>query len=312
VKISASVRDLALLDSQSGQKIRLFSCDPRMSANYHYVGLHIDQTNRSVYSVGRLSDNAHTSTGYNRMRFPQGKVEIARHRVTRWNLESGRALWSVDLDVGGVLSAEVNRDESLGYIVASDRVVLLKPATGEVFKEFSLSHYEAPFDGAIISGASFSHDMRLLAISAFSGIVLIDTQSGKRLRRFRAGLSAELGNPEISIPNQRLRAFDAQGHVYEWDLLSGQLVGDGFERGFSLSYNGPPNMPILSILNGQYIIKGDIQMSPGGAAAHIPGLQPVAANERICKAGVDSELPPLTIRNGLQGQHHKVELKISE
>ncbi len=288
---------LALLDSQSGQKIRLFSCDARMFENYHYVGLHIDQSNRSVYSVARLSGNAHTSSGYNRMKFPHGPTEIARYRVTRWNLETGRAFWNVDLEAGAVISVGVTRDESLGYIIASDRVVLLKPVSGEVFKEFSLSHYEAPFDGAIISGASFSQDMRLLAVSAFSGIILIDTQSGKMLRRFRAGLIAELGNPEISIPNQRLRAFDAQGHLYEWDLLSGQLVGEGFNQGFSLSYNGPPNMPILSILNGQYIIKGDIQMGPvGGVAIHIPRLQPVRANERLCMAGADSDLPSLTIR----------------
>lgn len=161
-------------------------------------------------------------------------------------------------------------------------------------QNFALSHFEAPFGGSFISGASFSPDLRLLALSGFSGVMLIDTQSHKLVRRLRAPLENELGKPEVSAERQLVRAFDAYGRIYEWDLRSGRLIGQG-RANYALNANGPAQMPILSQSGGRFLLQTQSDFSSGSSVS-LERLQPAIGVEKLCLAGEGNDLPDLTIR----------------
>ncbi len=313
VAVGASYGYLALLDGDTGIKTKILTCDRKMFAGKHYTALHIESSKRYLYSVAQLTTYPDQSTNYNRMSFPDlQQAKEVNLELTQWDLQTGKALWSIPLKGGGALAAGTNHDLSFVYAVTTDRVTVFAALDGKLIKEFPLSHYEAHLAGSLITGASFSDDMRLLAISAFSGVMLINTQTTKMVRRFRAQLKTELGNPEISLETDSIRAFDAYGNIYQWSMGSGALIGQGKDESIALNYNGPLNMPILSMDRGSYMVHSNFHSASGGVGVSIPRAQTVHAQENICQAGPGSELPAVTVRRGAQLNVWSVEFVPSE
>jgi WD40 repeat protein len=288
---------LVLLDGETGAKTKILDCDPRMFAPSHYTALKIDRSTRTLFSVALQSNNPPPSTGYNRMSFPRRDHELnERHKISRWDLSTGQSMWSVERVSGPNIAIGLNADEKMVYVVNTDRVAILNAVTGSEIREFKLEDYEGSLKGSELTGATFSDDMRLLAVSSFSGVIVIDTESGRMIHRLRAPLTNELGNPGFSGDGKRLRAFTAFGAVYDWNILSGELVGEGNNEGLILTTNGPHNMPIMTYADKTFLLQAGTSFR-GGIGIHLPRTVAIDPMASICKAGLENELPPLTIRS---------------
>ena len=287
---------LALLDALTGDKLRVLSCHPKMFSPFHYVSVHIADAGQSIYTVAHLTQFPKNSTNYNRMIFPADKpAELSSFKLEKWQLLTGKKTWSIDFKSSEVLRVGSNNGSEKISVVAKDRVVVFNSSTGEEIKEFPLSFYEGDLKGSIISGASFSDDMRFLAISAFSGVIMINAQSTKMIRRYRANLKFELGNAEISVADESLRAFDAHGSFYEWELQTGALKKTGYDDRISLNYNGPHNMPMKSLQNGRFFMYSTSKYG-GGSGVQVPRSAENQNYEKICQSGPAADLTPLKIK----------------
>ena len=286
---------LALLSGDTGTKSQIFSCDPQMFAPEHFQALAFSADTRTLLSASTIQTYPVNNSGYNKMRFPDRSAELLKHRIVRWDTQTGTLSWSQTFEAGAVLQIGFSHSQDTVLLAATDRVSILSAISGELIREYKLGFYEGDLLGSFISGATFSPDLRLLAISSFSGVTLIDTQSGKMLKRLRANLESELGRPEFFDSGNFLKAFDAYGNIYEWNLVTGDLSRMGRAQDFSLTYNGPSAMPILSLANGKFLIQTASQAG-GGMGVTIPRIEPSSGYPLLCKSGPDADLPPLTLK----------------
>ncbi len=294
--VGADYGYLALLDGNSGMKKRLLSCDPSMMMPKHFVAAKIDQQHRMLYSAAILSNYPNHSTNYNRMIFPMtgAPVRTQSVEIVGWSLESAKENWTKVVELDQVLSLGISADFRLVYVVTALKILVMNALDGELIREYSVRQYEH-HPAARFTGASFSPDMRLLAASGFSGIMLIEAETGKLHRRLRAAFKTEPGNAEILVEEDRIRAHTAYGQFFVWEFGSGTLLAEGENDKFTLNYNGPGNMPILSLENGRFLVK--TSASFGGSGVSVPRIGEVNGHPNLCQVGADADLPDLRIRS---------------
>lgn len=294
VAVGANYGYLAVLDAVTGHKHSVLKCRADMFAPKHFVALNFDQAGRSLFTVAQLTQYPDTTTSYNRMIFPEDQSsETLPNVISRWNLETNKVDWETKVTTGHVLAVGFNPDEKFVYVVSTTAVLLFDAKTGQKNQEFLLSSYEGPLQGSFISGATFSADMRLLAIASFSGVLIIDTQNGKLFKRLRASLNSELGNPVFSPDQKKIFANDAYGGMFKWNVLDGSLMASGRNKNLAISYNASYNMPLQSRTDGSILLQGATDFS--GNTMTIPSAQPNTGLKNICLAGEDADLSPLTV-----------------
>lgn len=285
---------LALLNAATGAKIKLLSCDPQMFLPFHFQAVSFDKDQRSLVSAAAMGPYPPPGNGYNQMSFPRSEQRTQTVKITNWDTQTYSAKWTKDLQSGDVLQVGFSQSQNFVIVAASNKVMLLSASDGKLVREFKLSDYEGPLEGSFISGASFSDDLRLLAISSFSGVTVINSESSQAVQKLRATLKFELGRPEFISSSNQVRAYDAWGNVFWWDILSGKLLKTAIAPGLTINYNGPATMPILSLSQGRFLVQ--TQSSLGGNALNVPRLQPSSINQNICLAGEAADLPSLQIR----------------
>ncbi len=284
---------LALLNGATGSKIKLLSCHSQMFLPLHFQALAFANDQRSLVTAASLDSFPPPGTTYNKIRFP-AEQRLRAVKITNWDTQSYSARWSRELKAGNILQVGFSHSQNFVIIATSNKVILLSATDGTLVREFSLSAYEGNLTGSFISGASFSDDMRLLAISSFSGVTIIDSESSRTVQKLRATLKFELGRPEFISSSNQVRAYDAWGNVFQWDAVSGKLLQVANAPGLTINYNGPASMPILSLSQGKFLVQTQSELL--GSAINIPRAQPSASNNTICLAGDAGDLPPLQLR----------------
>lgn len=286
---------LALLNGHTGTKIKVLSCDPQMFQPLHYQAVSFSIDQRSLLAVSVLGEYPPSHSGYNHMKFPDSHQTMKAIKITLWNTENFSPRWTKEIRAGNILEVGFDHSQNFVIVVASDKVILLSEKNGDLVREFPLAFYEGDLAGSYISGAIFSEDMRLLAISSFSGVTVIESQSSKILQKLRAPLKFELGRPEFISSRNQVRAYDAYGNVFLWDLSTGNLRQMATASGLSTNYNGPATMPLLSLAQGQFLVQTQ-SMFPG-LASYTPRAQPASGHSNICREGPDADLPALELRS---------------
>jgi hypothetical protein len=266
-----------------------------MFAPLHFQALAFSRDQRILLSAAVQSSYPPSGKNYNDMVFGQ-PLKTHSVAVTSWEAQTGTVNWSTEIKSSDILEIGFSHSQDFVLVAAQDRVVVLSAIDGSIIHEYPLSHYEGNLEHSFISGATFSYDLRLLAIASFSGIAIIDTESAKMIQRLRAPLKYELGRPEFIMKNNQLRAFDAHGNVFLWDLASTELRMTALADGLNINYNGPATMPILSLASGRFLVNTQTYMSNGGPIVNVPSGQPAIAKQKLCETGDDSDLPPLQIR----------------
>jgi len=285
---------LALLNGDTGHKARLLACDSTMFAPLHFQALNFSSDQRILISAAVQSTYPPSGTSYNKFLFGD-RIEKKQISIVSWDLQSSSVIWTNQIEAGDILQVGFSKSQDFVLVAAKDRIVVFSALDGSLVREYELSHYEGKLTGSFVSGASFSDDLRLLAISSFSGVAIIDTESAKLIQRLRAPLKFELGRPEFMSATNQVRAYDASGNIFQWDLATSTLTEIGVAEGFRTNYNGPATMPILSLAGGRFLVHTQTDFS-NGSSIPVPRGQTVSAYQMLCEAGDDADLPPLQIR----------------
>jgi WD40 repeat protein len=288
---------LTMLDATTGKKLRYLSCREPNFLDHHYLGLTFNASSRVLFSMANRDTYPNHYVSYNSKRFPSDdSTTLTAHTLKAWDSQTGKIIWSKDFKISDFIAMKVVQNENFLIVSTTASVMLVNAKNGEKVQSFDLVRYEGNIPGSFISAAAFNKDLRILAIAAFSGVMLIDTQSLKLISRLTADMPFELGNLTFSKDDSRLTGIDAWGSVYEWSVRNLSLEKQGRDESLAIGSNGPRLMPIVKLPDQSIYLS--ISTGLDGSGVLIPAApDPSELSKNVCEPDLKKDLPPLQLRD---------------
>lgn len=176
--------------------------------------------------------------------------------ITIWDRETGKIAHEFKTNDGIVRTIQFSKDQAFVYTVSYTKVTFFKVETGDKIVEIEATKLaqttglEAS-NNALFAAAAVSPDLRFVALSMFSGVFIVSTESQGVATSFApgspsAGLARHLAFTEDLCC---LEATDLQERYVSWRIVDGKMVYNGYAPmpagllGISIT-SGPGVIPI--------------------------------------------------------------------
>ncbi len=231
VVVGGRYQMLRTYDVASGQLLTEFEQSPERHRTVHQLA-RFTSGYRYLLTVATIGDELTNAHGH----YPE-LHESERQRLRTpstqsyflWNAESGKLLNRTSLgDDSTIISLGLSADETRFYTVSATHVTIRELESGQLTRRFPVEDFSAQTSSPVILAAAFDSTMRALALSTLEGVVVLQSESGRVMRKLPIPGELRPNALQFSLNGSELYGTiaGAFSRVLSWDVLRGQVIFD--------------------------------------------------------------------------------------